>query len=164
MVNFEYRFRPPRMTPESRGGTEAEYRRTVEDGMLVERDVPVTLRAGDTIFVDVFRPMDDAVAAPLVSWMPYGKHNPLPIQKIFPDAGVKNEWTSRHTAFECPDPVYWVRHGYAVVLADLPGTWNSGGRQRTAHRRRRSRSTTSSNGQARNRGATGRSGCPASPI
>jgi uncharacterized protein len=127
MVSFEYRFRPPRMTPESRGGTKAQYRRTVEDGMLVERDVPVTLRAGDTIFVDVFRPVDDAVAAPLVSWMPYGKHNPLPIQKIFPDAGVKDEWTSRHTAFECPDPVYWVRHGYAVVLADLPGTWNSEG-------------------------------------
>jgi putative CocE/NonD family hydrolase len=115
------------MTPESRGGTKAEYRRTVEDGMLVERDVPVKLRDGDTIFADVFRPVNAAVAAPLVSWMPYGKHSPLPIQKIFPDAGVKDEWTSRHTAFECPDPVYWVRHGYAVVLVDLPGMWNSGG-------------------------------------
>jgi uncharacterized protein len=124
---IEYRFRPPKMAPEVRGGRPPKYSRTVEDGMIIERDVAVSVRTGSRVFVDVFRPLDDAVAAPLVSWMPYGKHNPLPIQKIFPDAGVKDEWTSAHTAFECPDPVYWVAHGYAVVLADIPGTWNSEG-------------------------------------
>lgn len=126
-TKFEYRFRDPKMTPESRGGTQPEYRSSIEDGMLIERDVVVTTRTGIEIFIDVFRPNNDEPAAPLVAWMPYGKHNPLPIQKIFPNAGVRPEWTSAHTAFECPDPVYWVQHGYAVILVDLPGTWNSGG-------------------------------------
>jgi len=128
MSKFEYRFRPPRMTPESRGGAEANYRSSVEDDMIVERDVRVETRLGNGVYLDIFRPTTDVAAPVLVSWMPYGKHNPLPIQKIFPDAGVKDEWTSKHTAFECPDPVYWTQHGYAVVLVDLPGTWNSEGR------------------------------------
>ncbi|WP_345427022.1 CocE/NonD family hydrolase [Pseudonocardia xishanensis] len=96
--------------------------------MIIERDVRVETRYGDGVYLDVFRPDSDRPAPVLLSWMPYGKHNPLPIQRIFPDSGVRDEWTSRHTAFECPDPVYWTRHGYAVVLVDLPGTWNSEGR------------------------------------
>jgi len=28
-------------------------------------------------------------------------------------------------AFESPDPVYWTARGYAVVNADMPGTWYS---------------------------------------
>ncbi|MDI3403209.1 CocE/NonD family hydrolase [Streptomyces cavernicola] len=122
-----YRLRRPRMSPESRGGRLPEYRRTEEDGMLIERDIAVTMRTGDRIYVDVFRPLTADEAPTLVSWMPYGKHNPLPIQVIFPNGEVDQEWTSRHTVFESPDPMYWVAHGYAVVLADLPGTWNSEG-------------------------------------
>ncbi|GAA4722139.1 CocE/NonD family hydrolase [Nocardioides endophyticus] len=128
MSTYEYRFRPPKMTPESRGGAKPNHRLGIEDGMVVERDVRVETRFGDGVYLDVYRPSSDEPAPVLVSWMPYGKHNPLPIQKIFPDSGVKDEWTSKHTAFESPDPVYWTQHGYAIVLIDLPGTWNSEGR------------------------------------
>jgi predicted acyl esterase len=48
-----------------------------------------------------------------------------PIGKLFPNAGVKPEWTSKWTAFEAPDPIYWTKHGYAIIIADTPGTWYS---------------------------------------
>ena len=34
---------------------------------------------------------------------------------------------SPYAAFESPDPVHWTALGYAVVNADIPGTWFSGG-------------------------------------
>ncbi len=30
---------------------------------------------------------------------------------------------SRYTIFEAPDPLHWVARGYAVITADIPGTW-----------------------------------------
>jgi hypothetical protein len=32
------------------------------------------------------------------------------------------EHTSDYTAFEAPDPLYWVPNGYAIINADIPGT------------------------------------------
>ena len=34
---------------------------------------------------------------------------------------------SGYAAFESPDPLYWTARGYAVVNADIPGSWHSGG-------------------------------------
>ena len=31
------------------------------------------------------------------------------------------------TTFEAPDPDYWIPHGYAIVVADIPGTWYATG-------------------------------------
>jgi len=47
---------------------------------------------------------------------------------IYPNSGVLPEHTSELTTFEAPDPRYWVPHGYAIVTADIPGTWYSRGR------------------------------------
>ncbi|WP_165628945.1 CocE/NonD family hydrolase [Klenkia taihuensis] len=124
-----YTFRPPRSTPESRGGRPPQHRVERRPGMVVERDVAVPFGdQGHVLHVDVYRPDTDVPAAPLVSWSPYGKHNPAPIGQIYPRAGVRPEWTSDLTTFEAPDPEYWVPHGYAIVLADVPGTWYSQGR------------------------------------
>ncbi len=126
MATFEYRFRPPLSAPEERGGTPPEYERTEFDGVLYEKDVAVTLPDGVTIHVDVFRPLD-GIAAPLIGWGPYGKHGHTRYSVNFPAAEVDDEKLSAYTAFEAPDPVYWVRHGYAVINADPRGTWYSQG-------------------------------------
>jgi uncharacterized protein len=122
----EYRFRAPLCTPESRGGSPPIYKRTVEYGMVAERDVPVTLRDGVRIFVDVFRPLDEKPAAPLISWGPYGKHVPNDPKRV-PGAGLNPDHLSPITPFEGPNPVYWVPKGYAVVTVDKRGTWYSEG-------------------------------------
>ncbi|NEK85122.1 CocE/NonD family hydrolase [Blastococcus saxobsidens] len=122
-------FRAPRSTPESRAGRPPEYRREHRPGMVIERDIAVRVGgSGEHVYVDVYRPDTDVPAAPLVSWSPYGKHNPAPIGVIYPASGVQPEHTGELTTFEAPDPEYWVPHGYAIVLADIPGTWYSEGR------------------------------------
>ncbi len=124
---FTYRFAPPTGPPEARGATPPVYRREVIEGMLVERDVAVSLRDDIVVHADVYRPADDRPVPPLLTWGPYGKHADLPVTTLYPDGGVAPGQLSAHTAFESPDPVFWVGHGYAVVTVDPPGTWYSDG-------------------------------------
>jgi hypothetical protein len=124
---FEYSFRGPLSAPEELGGRAPQYRRTVEDGVLIERDVSVPMRDGVRIYVDVFRPADEQQPVPpLIAWGPYGKHGPTRMDKQFPKAGI-NANLSLHTAFEAPDPIHWVSKGYAVLNVDPRGTWFSEG-------------------------------------
>src|SRR4051812_24066979 len=54
------------------------YSETRESGLLIERNVPVRMRDGVRIYVDIYRPAEDpgdhALPA-LLGWSPYGKHN-----------------------------------------------------------------------------------------
>lgn len=97
-----------------------------EDGVLIERDVPVTMRDGATIFVDVFRPRTTSAVPAILTLSPYGKHAPKGLH-LFPGADVPDGSVSRHTVWEGPDPMWWTRHGYAVVNADSRGSWMSEG-------------------------------------
>jgi uncharacterized protein len=122
-----YRFRPPVGRPEDRGGAPPRYRREDVEGVIIERDVAVPVRDGVTVMADVFRPADERPAPPLVAWSPYGKHAEGQLTQRYPDSGVAPGQLSLYTAFESPDPLFWVPRGYAVVNADIPGTWYSGG-------------------------------------
>jgi uncharacterized protein len=124
--DFTYRYRAPLCAPQSRGATPPVYRRSIERGLIIERDVAIALRDGVHIFVDVYRPLDEQPAAPLIAWGPYGKHIPNEPQR-FPSAGLNPEHMSAFTPFEGPDPLYWVPRGYAVVAVNKPGTWFSEG-------------------------------------
>ena len=119
----QLRFRSPLNSPEFRGARPRAYSRTVENGMIIERDVEVPTRFGYVIYCDIFRPADEKPAPPLIAWTPYGKHDPSPLAKIYPDSGVLAEWMSDYTIFEAPDPLYWTARGYAVITADIPGAW-----------------------------------------
>ncbi|MEZ5709299.1 MAG: CocE/NonD family hydrolase [Blastomonas sp.] len=124
MADYRMRLRKALNTPEFRDGRPRQYDRREVDGMIVERDVRVPTRFGFSLYVDIFRPAGiDAPVPPLVVWTPYGKHDPVPLARIYPTSGVAPEWQSDHTIFEAPDPLYWTGQGYAVVIADTPGTW-----------------------------------------
>jgi len=129
-MSFFYHFRDPIHPPAARGGKPPEYRRYVENGMLVELDVPIMMRDGVRIYVDVFRPADESEKVPpLIAWTPYGKHNSTLgfVPNVFPTSGIDFSKLSNYATFEAPDPVFWVGHNYAVIVADLRGTWNSEG-------------------------------------
>jgi predicted acyl esterase len=121
------KFRAPYDTPESRGAKPPQYRRSVENGMIVERDVAVSMRDGVKIYIDLFRPVDAEPAPPLIAWSPYGKHSPNDPRR-FPGSDVKMDAISSYTPFEGPDPMYWVPRGYAIIVADKRGNWYSEGR------------------------------------
>ncbi|MDQ2959900.1 MAG: CocE/NonD family hydrolase [Candidatus Dormibacteraeota bacterium] len=113
--------------PPQEGGCPALSPRTVRaDGMVIDYDTAVTMRDGVEIYVDVFRPDGDEAVAPIIAWGPYGKHGAVKYD-IFPKHGVDPAWTSSYAGFEAPDPLYWTRHGYAVINADPRGLWNSQG-------------------------------------
>jgi uncharacterized protein len=124
---MEYRFRSPTRRPEDNGAPPPRYRRGTADGMIIERDVAVPVRGGVTVYADVFRPVDERPAPPLIAWSPYGKHAGSQVTERYPDGGVAPGQLSEYAAFESPDPLYWTARGYAVVNADIPGSWQSGG-------------------------------------
>ena len=128
---YQYRYRAPRNTPEERGGKPPSYSRIVENehAMIIERDVAIPMRDGKQLYANIFRPADERPVPPIIAWSPYGKHVPFDPQR-FLNAGVKDGDTSQYTAFEAPDPVFWIPNGYAVITVDVGGTWYSEG---TAH-------------------------------
>jgi uncharacterized protein len=124
MANYETRFRRPLNTPEFRGSRPRKYERSLDNGVIIERDVRVPTRAGFDVFADVYRPADESKRSPpLIAWTPYGKSDPAPLHKIYPTCGVQEGWISDYTIFEAPDPMYWVPKGYVVICADVPGLW-----------------------------------------
>ena len=123
MPPLTYRYRRPLNTPEARGARARRYTRDLSRDMIIERDVQIPTRFGYSLYADVFRPAAELAAPPLVAWTPYGKHDPAPLARIYPDSGVKAEWLSDLTIFEAPDPVFWVGQGYAVITIDIPGVW-----------------------------------------
>lgn len=96
--------------------------------ILLERDVPIRLRDGVTIYADVFRPVGNDVCPAILAWSPYGKEiggqmlDDVPLR-----SGVLLDATSGLEKFEGPDPAYWVAHGYAVVNPDKRGAYMSEG-------------------------------------
>ncbi|MEP6751307.1 MAG: CocE/NonD family hydrolase [Candidatus Dormiibacterota bacterium] len=123
--HFETKYLPG-LPPAEGGCPPVNHRISHADGMLIEYDAPVRMRDGVEIYCDIFRPEGDEPAPVIVAWGPYGKHGPVKYA-IFPNHGVDPAWVSKYAGFEAPDPVYWTRHGYAVINVDPRGTWNSQG-------------------------------------
>ncbi|NLY39526.1 MAG: CocE/NonD family hydrolase [Firmicutes bacterium] len=112
------------LPPEESGGRFPELNpgTSVEDGIINERDVGVTLRDGTVIYVDIFRPEGAEGIPAIVAWGPFGKRAGGGDHEI---PGIPKP--SKMTMFEGPDPEYWCRHGYAVVNVDIRGIGNSEG-------------------------------------
>ncbi|MCW2351329.1 CocE/NonD family hydrolase [Sphingobium sp. B12D2B] len=124
MGDYRERLRRPPNTPQFRGGRPRQHELSFRDRIRIERDIAVPTREGKPLWIDLFLPADLTGPIPvLVAWTPYGKHDPAPLATLYPTSGVKAEWQSDLTIFEAPDPVYWTGQGYAVITADIPGTW-----------------------------------------
>ena len=96
--------------------------------ILLERDVPITLRDGVTIYADIFRPTTGEACPALLAWSPYGKEiGGQMLDDVPARSGVPLDATSGLEKFEGPDPAYWVAHGYAVVNPDKRGAYMSEG-------------------------------------
>jgi uncharacterized protein len=100
-------------------------------GVTVDWDVPVPVRDGTVLRVNVFRPANGSRCPVIMSAHPYGKDR-LPangrasaqyrmLRQPVPVA------FSAWTGWEAPDPAFWVPRGYAVVNCDLRGCGTSAG-------------------------------------
>ncbi|MGN0035026.1 MAG: CocE/NonD family hydrolase, partial [Coriobacteriales bacterium] len=96
--------------------------------IVLDRDVPIMLRDGTTIYADVFRPDDDERHPAILALSPYGKEiGGQWLDDIPGRSGVRKDQTSGLHKFEGPDPAYWCDHGYAVVNPDVRGAYSSEG-------------------------------------
>ena len=97
--------------------------------IVLDKDVPVTLRDGVTIHVDLFRPTGAEKVPVIVAWSPYGKGQgtSASVMGIFGMVGLDNGIVSGLAKFEGPDPAYWCGQGYAICNPDVRGVMNSEG-------------------------------------
>ncbi|MFC1860891.1 CocE/NonD family hydrolase [Chloroflexota bacterium] len=94
--------------------------------MIMEKDVPVTMRDGVILYVNVFRPDKPGKFPVVMSADIYGKDKVASeTYDHIANSGVIG--TSPFTSFESPDPGFWVPNDYVVVKADLRGSANSVG-------------------------------------
>ncbi|KAK1851882.1 hydrolase CocE/NonD family protein [Colletotrichum chrysophilum] len=102
---------------------------TLPCDILFERDVPVTLRDGITVYTDIFRPATTNATVPsIIAWSPYGKEiGGQWLDDVQGRSGVNLSSVSELQKFEGPDPAYWVCKGYAILNPDSRGAYSSEG-------------------------------------
>jgi hypothetical protein len=105
-------------------------------GVTKDEDVPVRMRDGVTLRLNLFRPAGDGPFPVIMSAHPYGKDQ-VPTMKrgrwsLNPQFRIMNQPAplriSDQTSWEAPDPAWWAQQGYAVINLDTRGGGHSGGR------------------------------------
>lgn len=95
--------------------------------MIMDKDVPVKMRDGIILYVNVFRPDKPNKFPVVMSADIYGK-DLIWSESDIPRLDNVGVWgMSLFTAVESPDPGFWVPNGYVVAKAALRGSSNSGG-------------------------------------
>jgi predicted acyl esterase len=97
--------------------------------VTVDWDLPVVVRDGTTLRVNVFRPAEGTPTPAIMSAHSYNKdaapakprseHGVIFQYRLFPQPEPVQ--ISAWTSWEAPDPAFWVPRGYVVVNADLRG-------------------------------------------
>lgn len=96
--------------------------------MIMEKDVPIEMRDGITLYVNVFRPDQPGRFPVVMSMDPYDKDGSTPFvsqRPNWPTTGVID--TSLYTPVESPDPGFWVPNDYVLIKVAARGSSNSGG-------------------------------------
>ncbi|MFO1467438.1 MAG: CocE/NonD family hydrolase [Steroidobacteraceae bacterium] len=104
------------------------YRTEQQDGVLIERDVTVTLRTGLKVQSDVFRLPDRDDLPAIICYAPFGKHPHIDLKTAFAGSDIPFDRLSPHTPFEVFDPIRWAREGFALCIVDAVGNWYSEGK------------------------------------
>lgn len=106
----------------------------IENGLRINRDVAVRLRDGVVLYVDIYRAADQQGKVPaIMAASPYGKQPRKRMRIGVAQAADASDEdfglvrVSNYAMDEAPDPVYWCKHGYAVVNCDARGARRSGG-------------------------------------
>ncbi len=118
-------------TPKKHGFREIT---TIQDGMAIDWDIPITMDDGIVLRADVFRPIAPGRYPVIASYGPYAKW------LAFQD-GYKTAWeimvrehpdvergsTNKYQSWEVVDPEKWVPDGYVVLRVDSRGAGRSPG-------------------------------------
>ncbi len=110
-------------------------RRTVENGMIFEQDVPVTVSDGTVLRANVFRPDSEGAFPVVMAQGVYGKDVHFEdgfksqwdqLVSVYPDL-CRNGSTGRYLRWETADPERWVPDGFVIIQIDSRGSGKSPG-------------------------------------
>lgn len=109
---------------------------TMPADVAKDEDVPVRMRDGVTLRLNLFRPAGEGPFPVIMSAHPYGKDGVPKFKRgrwsLNPQFRIMNQpeplRISDQTSWEAPDPVWWARQGYAVINLDTRGGGHSEGR------------------------------------
>lgn len=101
----------------------------LECDIIFEKDVPLKMRDGVTIYTDIYRPVTEEKVPGIIAWSPYGKSsgNAPRYTNMFAMIGIPDKDLSGLQKFEGPDPAWWCARGYAVCHPDPRGIVHSEG-------------------------------------
>ena len=118
----------PGTTILTKGSVQEEGHALLPCDILYERDVPVTMRDGIKVMVDIYRPTTDEKVPVIVHSSIFGKNRPMQsVDSICAGMGrtdrlgIPKSWTSGLETFEASDPGFWVPNGYAICNIDIRG-------------------------------------------
>ena len=94
--------------------------------MIVEKDVPIVVRDGETLRADVFRPSGSERHPVIMTYGPYGKD--IHFGDFNAEAYALLDEQGPYMNWETVNPPWWVPQGYVVIRVDQRGTGTSGGR------------------------------------
>jgi uncharacterized protein len=117
----------------------------VPNGILIERDVMVTMPDGVKLACNVYRPDKPGKFPAILSMTPYGKDQNPPayksdgapppnaytpyVSRVYSQgADVGHMKISMLTPWEGPDPAFWVPNDYVVMIVDQRGSFKSQGK------------------------------------
>lgn len=96
--------------------------------MILEKDIPVKMRDGVTLYVNVFRPNKSGKFPVVMSADAYGKDAFSHFGAILPNwPTIASLPTSDFTPVESPDPGFWVPNDYVLIKVAVRGSANSEG-------------------------------------
>ena len=121
-------FHPGRVTTLKKGTVRTPGALPLPCDIVLEQDVPLTMRDGTRIYTDVFRPVGGGRHPAIVAWSPYGKEvGGQRLDDIEKRAGIPKNVLSELEKFEGADPAFWVAQGYVVLNPDPRGAGHSQG-------------------------------------
>ena len=93
-------------------------------GVVVERDVKITMSDGIQLCADIYRPDSDGKFPAILSPNPFTPYQAAPMKP----AGMGLYGGRTRGPFESGDPSFYVRRGYVHVICSVRGTGKSGGK------------------------------------
>lgn len=127
--HWEYPELDTRQIRLKKGQVCVEGARALACDMIYDKDVPVKMRDGITIYADVYRPVDTTKTYPLiVCYSPYGKiASPNFYTGYKNNADIDLSKLTGLESMEGPQPDSIVMNGYAFAMVDARGATNSEG-------------------------------------
>ncbi|KAH7111714.1 Alpha/Beta hydrolase protein [Dactylonectria estremocensis] len=113
----------------SKGHRLSPEHKAFEVDTIFEKDITLPMRDGVKLYADVFRPKTSEKVPAILVWSPYGKtgNGPNSLDMLPGRFGVPQSRVSGYEKFEGLDPALWPARGFAIINADLRGSWDSEG-------------------------------------